>query len=318
MLNFDFSIDDLNALYVYETKMSLLIRMAQTRAGAERLLEAQVMSILSQCDYLDTRPEADHAFIGKDPHFFVMSSYSHSVDQDTFLPSAIQRYHQLFMPAMQLLNAVVSSLGHRHTTATQQVCPFYIFFSNLITEITSGTQVFIRPQFHYFNFAEDRSRLCYDLDIGGDSPYCVVVHQRLCVGAQNGTGEQSIADYDYWSLMTLQASANSGFGTIHLGILGLSARCLATGKLVAQVVPQTELEVKMSQQYALGALALRSSNVFDNTVHCTGSGSQTRFDVQVKEKENLLRKVLVSYMGTASDFAGMRLRLSLLLSNISS
>jgi hypothetical protein len=45
--------------------MSLLIRMAQTRSGAERLLEARLFSILSQCDYLDTRPEADHAFIGK-------------------------------------------------------------------------------------------------------------------------------------------------------------------------------------------------------------------------------------------------------------
>jgi nuclear pore complex protein Nup205 len=47
--------------------MSLLIRIAQTRSGAERLLEARLLSILSQCDYLDTRPEADHAFIGKGP-----------------------------------------------------------------------------------------------------------------------------------------------------------------------------------------------------------------------------------------------------------
>ena len=33
--------DDLNPLYVYEAKMSLLIRMSQSRAGAERLLEAR-------------------------------------------------------------------------------------------------------------------------------------------------------------------------------------------------------------------------------------------------------------------------------------
>ena len=44
--------------------MSLFIRMAQSRAGAERLLDAQLLPILSQCDYLDTRPEADQAFIG--------------------------------------------------------------------------------------------------------------------------------------------------------------------------------------------------------------------------------------------------------------
>ena len=56
--------DDLNPLYVYEAKMSLLVRMAQTRQGAERLLEARVLPILADCDYLDARPEADQAFLG--------------------------------------------------------------------------------------------------------------------------------------------------------------------------------------------------------------------------------------------------------------
>jgi nuclear pore complex protein Nup205 len=57
-------IDDLNALYVYETKMSLLMQISQTRQGAERLLESRVITILSQCDYLDARPEADQMFVG--------------------------------------------------------------------------------------------------------------------------------------------------------------------------------------------------------------------------------------------------------------
>jgi nuclear pore complex protein Nup205 len=45
--------------------MSLLVRMVQTRAGAERLLEAQLLPILAQCDYLDARPEADQSFLGQ-------------------------------------------------------------------------------------------------------------------------------------------------------------------------------------------------------------------------------------------------------------
>lgn len=57
--------DDLNPLYVYEAKMSLFIRMAQTRTGAERLLQTQLIPILSRCDYLDARPEADQSFMGK-------------------------------------------------------------------------------------------------------------------------------------------------------------------------------------------------------------------------------------------------------------
>lgn len=55
----------MNPLYVYEAKMSLLIRMAQTRSGAERLLEAQIIPVLAQCDYLDARPEADQSFMGE-------------------------------------------------------------------------------------------------------------------------------------------------------------------------------------------------------------------------------------------------------------
>jgi len=58
------SADDLNALYVYETKMSLLVQISQTRQGAERLLESRVITILSQCDYLDARPETDQMFVG--------------------------------------------------------------------------------------------------------------------------------------------------------------------------------------------------------------------------------------------------------------
>jgi len=58
------SADDLNALYVYETKMSLLIQISQTRQGAERLLESRIITVLSQCDYLDARPEADQMFVG--------------------------------------------------------------------------------------------------------------------------------------------------------------------------------------------------------------------------------------------------------------
>lgn len=59
------STDDINPLYVYEAKMSLLIRMAHTRQGAERLLEAHILSTLARCDFLDARPEADQSFMGQ-------------------------------------------------------------------------------------------------------------------------------------------------------------------------------------------------------------------------------------------------------------
>jgi nuclear pore complex protein Nup205 len=59
------STDELTPLYVYEAKMSMLIRIAQTRAGAERLLDIQLLPTLARCDFLDARPEADQSFMGE-------------------------------------------------------------------------------------------------------------------------------------------------------------------------------------------------------------------------------------------------------------
>lgn len=97
--------------------------MAQTRPGAERLLEAQILPTLSQCDFLDARPEADQSFMGEQfgttPKF--KSNHGLLVDHDTFLPSAIQRYHQLFMPVLQVVHGILATLGPKHSTAAHQV-----------------------------------------------------------------------------------------------------------------------------------------------------------------------------------------------------
>jgi hypothetical protein len=57
------------------------------------------------------------------------------LDQDTFLPSAVQRYHQLFMPALQVVDAMLATLGNKHTTATHQVhihsCDCFFFPSDI-------------------------------------------------------------------------------------------------------------------------------------------------------------------------------------------
>ena len=57
-------LEDLNPLFVYESRMSFLMRLAQTRQGTERLLESRVLPVLSQVDFLDARPEPDDAYSG--------------------------------------------------------------------------------------------------------------------------------------------------------------------------------------------------------------------------------------------------------------
>jgi len=58
-------VDDLHSLYVYEAKMSLLVRISLTRPGAERLLEARILHSLAKCEYLDSRPDTDQSFSGQ-------------------------------------------------------------------------------------------------------------------------------------------------------------------------------------------------------------------------------------------------------------
>jgi hypothetical protein len=43
-----------------------------------------------------------------------------------------------------------------------------------------------------------------------------------------------------------------------------------------------------------------------------GHGSDTKFDVNVRQREQLIRKVMVTYLGTASEFTGKYLPESIL------
>lgn len=44
--------------------MALLVRVAQTRQGSERLLDARIFGLLAHCEFLEARPQNDHAFLG--------------------------------------------------------------------------------------------------------------------------------------------------------------------------------------------------------------------------------------------------------------
>lgn len=67
--------------------MSLFVRMTQTRAGAERLLEAQLIPILAKCDYLDARPEADQSFIGMQGTYYVLPIFTYYSNRPGLIPT---------------------------------------------------------------------------------------------------------------------------------------------------------------------------------------------------------------------------------------
>ncbi|EGG11345.1 uncharacterized protein MELLADRAFT_76626 [Melampsora larici-populina 98AG31] len=100
--------ESLNALYVYETQMAFLLRVAATRAGAEKLIEAKILARLGECNYLGRSSQAQLT----DPEF------------DTFIPSASERYHQLLLPALQLVASILIALGSESSTAAREAVSF--------------------------------------------------------------------------------------------------------------------------------------------------------------------------------------------------
>ncbi|CAK5271461.1 unnamed protein product, partial [Mycena citricolor] len=221
--------DDLNALYVYEAKMSLFIRVAMTRAGAERLVEAGVVSVLAGCDYVDKRPDGDVSF----------------VDASTFLPSATHRYHQLLLPALQLVCAIVATLGTKHSTASSEAREFLAGHSASVVILLKS----------------DESEL---------DGLAVVEQMRLlvwlCAGLLPGVPKSELL------------SPHSGFGAIHGAILSLAAKSLGGRSLLAGVTPQTDAELLVVSQ------------------------SPSKFDALKRQKERVLRRSIVEYLGSASEF----------------
>ncbi|KAI0317152.1 nucleoporin Nup186/Nup192/Nup205 [Amylostereum chailletii] len=234
--------DDLNALYVYEAKMSLLIRIAQSRLGADRLLDSRLLATLGQCDFLDAQPVSDQAFI----------------DHDSFLPSAVQRYHQLFLPALQLVNAMIATLGPRHTTAVSQALEFLSSHRDTVVIMLK-------------NETEEISLSVLD------EIHLLVV---LCAAVYPQAPKTELA------------SANSGFGSIHTTLLSLAARSFGATLWSQRVQPQSDSERLDASVLAPGKLLFK----------CSRYAHDSKFDIAVQTKEKMLRKALIAYVGTASEF----------------
>ncbi|KAJ2766552.1 hypothetical protein GGI18_005979, partial [Coemansia linderi] len=98
----------LNALYIYEAKMSFFLQIAQRSDGAERLLENGIIDVLADCAFLDLRPQS-----GQGSHF-----------ADAFIPARAERFHLLLMPALNLMLALVAKIGRDNLTLWMKAARF--------------------------------------------------------------------------------------------------------------------------------------------------------------------------------------------------
>ncbi|KAJ2665374.1 hypothetical protein IWW48_000263 [Coemansia sp. RSA 1200] len=101
----------LNSLYIYEAKLAFFLRIAQRQDGAERLLENGILDVLSDCAFLDLKPS-----IRNDSS---LVNYA-----DAFIPARAERYHQLLMPALDLMLVLVTRIGRDNLTLWMKAARF--------------------------------------------------------------------------------------------------------------------------------------------------------------------------------------------------
>ncbi|KAF8525593.1 nucleoporin Nup186/Nup192/Nup205 [Hysterangium stoloniferum] len=205
--------DNLNTLYVYEAKMALLIRIAQTQTGAEKLLENRVLHMLANCDFIEAQPEADQSFI----------------DCNSFLPSAVYRYYQMLLPALELVNSIVATLGTASQAGPQTL---QFLFMHRETFLISLREVAPIPTLQQIR----------------------AIHLLI-----------SISSY-VTSLVeaTSLRSPASGFGGLHSAILSLAAKYLAHGNWSLIASPSNDTEQDEVAVRAPGSL--KRFSVFDAKV----------------------------------------------------
>uniref|UniRef100_T1HVP0 Uncharacterized protein n=1 Tax=Rhodnius prolixus TaxID=13249 RepID=T1HVP0_RHOPR len=111
----------LRHLYVYESKMALLCRVASTRVGAEMLLEQNALACLSALHVYNKHPDISAAVA------------FHSAMEVDFAPDLTARYLQILSPALSMCDAIISSMGVDNHIAVVQVLKFLLSHGEMVT-----------------------------------------------------------------------------------------------------------------------------------------------------------------------------------------
>ncbi|KAG9045001.1 hypothetical protein FS837_007191 [Tulasnella sp. UAMH 9824] len=239
--------EHLNPLYVYEAKMALLIRVAQTRQGSERLLDARIFGLLAHCEFLEARPQNDHAFL----------------DFDSFLPTAVQRYHQIIIPALQLVVSILSAAG-QVPTVLKQALDFVLAQRKTILALLTD---------HWDHLTLSRLK---DLQL--------VV--SLCSFVLPAVDD---------------LLSPTGFGAIHTALLALSARCMSPRRWRDGVAAASDVERDEAQTPARGYGKDRRDSVWSEKVDKAAAGLQkwlAIYSVNVTELKGDFKPVIAPVVMT--------------------
>lgn len=109
---------DVQVLYIHSISpplQALLTRLAQTPAGSRELLTANCVGYLTQCRFIDLRPDYH------DNH--LSGSYGNPLvtNGGGFVPTVTDRYQQLLTPLLKLLLTMLTCPGAQRSEVKTQV-----------------------------------------------------------------------------------------------------------------------------------------------------------------------------------------------------
>ncbi|XP_032378777.1 nuclear pore complex protein Nup205 isoform X1 [Etheostoma spectabile] len=111
----------LKPLYIYESKMALLTRVAKTGQGASELLRCGLVAQLIECQVFDMVPDSDAHRVMRDP--------------SGFIPSPMDRYRQILLPTLRLFQVILTSTTVNHQQGAAQVLQWLIVHADTIQSL---------------------------------------------------------------------------------------------------------------------------------------------------------------------------------------
>uniref|UniRef100_A0A8C4H616 Nucleoporin 205 n=1 Tax=Dicentrarchus labrax TaxID=13489 RepID=A0A8C4H616_DICLA len=111
----------LKPLYIYESKMALLTRVAKTGQGAVELLRCGLVAQLIECQVFDMVPDSDAHRVMRDP--------------SGFIPSPMDRYRQILLPTLRLFQVILTSTTMNHQQGAAQILQWLIVHADTIQSL---------------------------------------------------------------------------------------------------------------------------------------------------------------------------------------
>ncbi|XP_060535293.1 nuclear pore complex protein Nup205 [Cylas formicarius] len=125
--------ETMKPLYLYLAKILLVARLAGSRMGAEFLLEQKLLGVFSNMTVFGYHPEVSKHWQGEEELL------------EDFLPSVEQQYLQIWMPTLNVCNAILTTLGTENQSAVAQVMYFLLSHLDVVELVLRSGHTELSP-----------------------------------------------------------------------------------------------------------------------------------------------------------------------------